>query len=86
MKLLTTVIPAAGGPGKAWLDEEKAFDTGGVTAPNNFTAPVDVAPRTPLRSRARSRTGRLVVTGTKPFGRRTCGTGRRWRDCGVSDY
>jgi ABC-type branched-subunit amino acid transport system substrate-binding protein len=74
VKLLAKVIPAAGGPDagkiKSWLDKQTAFDTGGVTAPIDFTAsPVPGMPRVKnvSASKGEIRDGKLVSTDPKPF-------------------
>ena len=74
VKLLAKVIPAAGGPDAAkiknWLDRQTAFDTGGVTAPIDFTAsPVPGMPRIKNVSATKGeiRDGRLVATAPEPF-------------------
>ncbi|MWA03553.1 ABC transporter substrate-binding protein [Actinomadura sp. LD22] len=74
MKLLTKIIPAAGGPDaekiKAWLDGQKAFDTMGATAPIDFTAtPVPAMPRIKNTSATKGvyENGEPVVTEPKPY-------------------
>ncbi|MFC5754130.1 ABC transporter substrate-binding protein [Actinomadura rugatobispora] len=74
VKLLTKVVPAAGGPDaekiKAWLDKQKAFDTMGATAPIDFTAtPVPAMPRIKNTSATRGeyQNGKPVVTEPKPY-------------------
>ncbi|MDT3446875.1 MULTISPECIES: ABC transporter substrate-binding protein [unclassified Pseudofrankia] len=73
--LLADIIPRVGSVDaakiRAWLDRQKAFDTGGATAPIDFTAApiVESLPRITNRSATQGeiRNGAVVVTNPTPF-------------------
>ena len=74
VRLLATIVPAAGGPDAAkiknWPDRQTAFDTGGVTAPIDVTAsPVPGMPRIKNVSATKGevRDARLVAPAPEPF-------------------
>ncbi len=74
VKLFAKIVPQVGSVDamkiKTWLDQQKAFDTGGATAPVNFTTTAVAAlPRVKNLSASEGEIsgGKLIVTNPTPF-------------------